>query len=79
MKVRLKYWRTRRALSVDGLAEKAHVSTQTIVNIEKYGKEPRPTTIRKLAAALEVSIDELIVVNEDGVDETLDPKNRQAV
>ncbi len=75
MKVRLKYWRQRRALSIENLAEKANMSTQTLVNIEKYGKEPRPSTIRRLAEALEVSLDELIEV-KDETEETPPPEEK---
>lgn len=64
MRVKLKYWRQRRALSIEGLAKIAEMSTQTLVNIEKYGKEPRPSTIQRLAKALDVSIDELIEVKD---------------
>jgi len=67
MKVKLKYWRKRRALSIEDLASKAKMSTQTIVNIEKYGTEPRPSTLRKLAETLGVTIDELL--GEDDSDE----------
>ncbi len=60
MEVKLKYWRERRALSIEDLAKKAKMSTQTIVNIEKHGKKPRPSTIRKLAQTLEIKIEDLL-------------------
>lgn len=59
MSVKLRYWRKRRFLSIDDLAEKAQVSAKTIVNIEVHGIEPRPRTVRKLATALEIELDEL--------------------
>jgi transcriptional regulator with XRE-family HTH domain len=62
---KLKYWRTRRAISIEDLAEKSGCSTRTIVDIEKYGKMPRFTTIRKLASALDVTIDELQEITPD--------------
>ena len=65
MIVRLKYWRTLRALSIEDLAKQAGMSTQTIVNIEKYGKFPRPATLRKLSSTLGVSLDELVEVIKD--------------
>lgn len=54
MKTRLRYWRRMRALTQQELADKAKVSNQTIVNIERYGKEPYTTTLRKLANALDI-------------------------
>jgi transcriptional regulator with XRE-family HTH domain len=45
--------RERKALTQDELAEKAGVSRQTVLKIEG-GLEPRPKTVRKLAAALGV-------------------------
>lgn len=50
---RLRAIRERKALTQDELAEMAGVSRQTVVKIEG-GLEPRPPTIRKLAAALGV-------------------------
>lgn len=60
MKLRLRYWRTRRAMSVRKLAKEAHITTQTIVNAEKGIRIPHPTTIEKLANALNINIDELL-------------------
>lgn len=65
VKVKLKYWRIRRALSISDLARKAKMSTQTIVNIERYGTMPRPTTIRKIITALEITIEDLLIENEE--------------
>lgn len=64
MALKLKYWRKFRSLSIDELAAKANVSPQTIVNIEAHGIEPRPKTVRKLAEALEVTPDKLLVFEE---------------
>lgn len=64
MKLKLKYWRTRRALSIDALAAKAEMSTQTIVNLEKNRQPPRPGTIQRLAEALDINVDDLIEVED---------------
>jgi transcriptional regulator with XRE-family HTH domain len=50
---RLRAVRERKALTQDELASMAGVSRQTVLKIEG-GLEPRPPTIRKLAAALGV-------------------------
>lgn len=65
LRLRLEYWRTRRALGVHQLAQKAKVSTATIAKIENNHYVPRPNVIRKLASALEVSVDELVVDDEE--------------
>lgn len=64
MALRLKYWRTRRALSIDDLAARAGMSTQTIVNLEKDRQPARPRTIQKLADALAINVDDLLEVEE---------------
>ena len=60
MKLRLKHWRERRAMSIRDLSDKSKVSSATIVAVEKTGNAPRPNVIRRLAAALDVTLDELI-------------------
>ena len=60
MKVNLKYWRMRKALTIRDFVEISRVSSQTIVNIERYGHMPQPSVIKKLAAALGVSVEKLI-------------------
>jgi transcriptional regulator with XRE-family HTH domain len=64
MKVNLKYWRMRKALTMRDLVAISGVSTQTIVNIERYGHMPQPSVIKKLSAALGVSIEDLIQDDE---------------
>jgi transcriptional regulator with XRE-family HTH domain len=59
MHVRLKEWRQRRLLTQEDLSAKAGVGVNTIIRIEG-GQWPRISTLRKLAAALEVTPDELI-------------------
>ena len=57
-KVRLA--RIQAGLSQDELAEKANVSQHTISEVELGRRRPQGKTLRKLAAALDVSIPELI-------------------
>lgn len=56
---RLRAIRERKALTQNELADMAGVSRQTVVKIEG-GLEPRPPTIRKLAAALGVEPQDLM-------------------
>ncbi len=57
---RLKRQRTLRALTQAELADRAGVTTATVARIERDEIEPRMTTLRKLAAALEVDPAELV-------------------
>jgi transcriptional regulator with XRE-family HTH domain len=59
---RLKLLRLSRGWSQRQLADKAEMSQSTIVLLEKRGKNERfhPSTVRKLAEALEVDPAELI-------------------
>ena len=57
---KLKRQRTRRALTQAELAERASVTTATVARIERDEIEPRMTTLRKLARALEVDPAELV-------------------
>lgn len=56
---RLKAIRTCRYLTQRGFPERAGTSPATIVKLEHDEVEPRPTTIFKLAEALEVHPDDL--------------------
>ena len=51
---RLREIRERRALSQRELSKLAGVSRVTIVRLEAGGEDPFPTTVRKLATALNV-------------------------
>ena len=52
-RVRLRYWRQKRVLSMAELAARSGVGKDTIVKLEKPDHPPaRPSTVRKLAAAL---------------------------
>lgn len=55
----LKAWRRRRALSQKDLADAAGVRRATIAEIESGRRAPRPSTIRKLAGALELQPEDL--------------------
>jgi len=56
----LKRLRTLRALTQAEVAERAGVTTATVARAERDELEPRMTTLRKLAAALEVDPAELV-------------------
>jgi len=57
----LKRLREKRALSLTDLAEKSGVNRITIHRIETGKQKPMPRTIRKLADALQVGVEELTV------------------
>jgi transcriptional regulator with XRE-family HTH domain len=59
VRVRLEEWRRRRLLTQGELAEKAGVGISSIVRIEK-GQGARVTTLRKLAAALSITPEQLV-------------------
>ncbi len=56
----LKNLRTLRALTQAEVAERAGLTTATVARVERNEIEPRMTTLRKLAAALEVDPAELV-------------------
>lgn len=58
---RLKQLRVRAALSQRELARRAGIVESTIVRLEAGGQPPRPTTIHKLARALNVQVAALTV------------------
>lgn len=60
----LKAWRTRRFLTQKGLAEKAGVPYQTIQRWESGQSFPRPSLLKRLCEALEVTPDELLTAEE---------------
>jgi transcriptional regulator with XRE-family HTH domain len=57
---KLKRERTLAPLTQEELAQKAGLTTATVARIERDEVEPRPSTLRKLAAALGVQPRELI-------------------
>jgi transcriptional regulator with XRE-family HTH domain len=52
--------RERRALTLRELSEMSGVAADTINQIELGHRKPRPSTLRKLAKALEVNVEELL-------------------
>jgi transcriptional regulator with XRE-family HTH domain len=59
LKLKLKYWRLRRAFNIKQLAKESGVSTSTIVKIEKTGYVPRGDVIKRLATSLNVPLDDM--------------------
>jgi len=57
----VRHWRVVRTLTQVQLAEKAGISPPTLVRIERNQADPHVSTIRKLANALEVSPEQLIL------------------
>ncbi len=57
---RLKDVRVRRALTQEELAAKAGIGKNTVNRMERDLTEPRPSTLRKLAGALNVDPAELV-------------------
>ena len=55
----LRYWRRRRALTQHDLAERSGVAQVTIARVET-GSAARPSTVRRLAEALDVTVDQLL-------------------
>ncbi len=61
---KLRELRRLRVLTLRELEEKSGISYNTIWRLENGYREARPSTIRKLAAALEVEASELVVTRE---------------
>lgn len=57
---KLKDLRIERALTQEELAEKAGIGKNTVNRMERDLTEPRPSTLRKLAGALDVPPRELV-------------------
>jgi transcriptional regulator with XRE-family HTH domain len=57
----VRHWRTLRTLTQVELAKKAGLSQAALVRIERNQADPHVSTIRKLANALEVSPEQLIL------------------
>ncbi len=65
---RLRELRRLRVLTLRELEEESGVSYNTIWRLENGYREARPSTIRKLAAALGVEASELVIAGEGGSD-----------
>ena len=63
---RLRELRRLKVLTLRELEEESGVSYNTIWRLENGYREARPSTIRKLAAALGVEASELVVTGEGG-------------
>lgn len=57
---KLNYWRRARVLTVRQLAEKSGVGHSAISLMERGKREPHPSTLAKLAAALEIEPKDLL-------------------
>lgn len=66
MQIRIKEVRTLRGMSLLDLAAASGVTESTISRVENGKQAPRPSTMRKLAKALDVSIAELWGEDEPG-------------
>lgn len=65
MRLRLKEWRQRRAMTQDELASTSGVARTTIMRLEANESEARPSTVRKLATALKVDTMDLVIPDTD--------------
>lgn len=62
---RLKAWRRRRALALRDLAAQSGVGVNTINRLERGHQAARPSTVRRLAAALGIDPAELMEPTTD--------------
>jgi transcriptional regulator with XRE-family HTH domain len=66
LKIKLEFYRYRAGLSIKGLSELSGVAEPTISRIEnKKDYKPQAETLLKLAKALKISMQELIVEDEE--------------
>ena len=61
---KIRYLRKKQGLSQEQLAKMSGLSRYTIINFESGKRDPRIKDLRKIAKALNVSIEELISENE---------------
>jgi transcriptional regulator with XRE-family HTH domain len=66
IKLHLKEWRLRRGLTQKELADLAGMDVASVNQIEREKSPPRPSSIRKLAKALNIKTEQLVEVVEDG-------------
>jgi transcriptional regulator with XRE-family HTH domain len=60
VQIRLREWRTRKALTQQELADRSGTTKANISRIESGEQLPRPATVRKLAEALGITTEQLI-------------------
>lgn len=74
----LRYWRKKRCLSIRALSESASVAAMTIGSCERLGFSlcTHSSVLRRLAAALNVSVDELLTLRDES---ELQPGDRSSV
>lgn len=58
---RIKEWRIKRGLSISRLAQEAGVSKSYLSRIEKEEKNPSISYVKKIAAVLDVDVEDLIL------------------
>lgn len=63
---RLRYWREARTLTLRELAERAGTDHTALSFIERGKRMPRPSMVRKLAAALDIEPRDLLKDERDG-------------
>jgi len=57
----IKRYRNKLGLTQEGLARKADISYNTVIKLETNGiRDPRMQTLKKLAGALETTLDQLV-------------------
>ncbi len=66
---KLKAIRERRGMSKSELARRADTTYQTILNIENGRYEPGARTLARIARALDVSLDDLVDIDDLAGDE----------
>ena len=78
VRLRVREWRRRRALSMRELAEQAGIALSTLQKLEGAypPATPHPRTIRKVAAALGVEPHELERAPGDGADDRDEEEHR---
>ncbi len=61
----IRYWRTRRAINQGELAGMVGISQNSLSRIETGEHRPRNTTLRKIAEALKVPVENLTAPSSD--------------
>lgn len=80
LRVRLDYWLTRRAMPIEELAKTAKVSTETLAKVRNRGHIPQPAVLRRVAKALNVPVEQLIVdVREEQTQASDDESEAMAI